>query len=282
MGAFASSRHCVVQQFGARMNYYEFHIGDYLKNTAHLSMLEDAAYRRLIDAYYTREAPLPAERRACYKLCRAYSKDEREAVDYVLDEFFDSHEDGWHNDRCDAEIFHFLDKQAKAKRSANARWAKRETHSEGNANASPDAMRTHSEGNATRARPQTPDTKHQGEPKKHRATASPPHVPDSIPADLLADWLVVRKAKRVGNLTETAWSAIEREAEIAGMSPEAAVRTCCERGWAGFRASWLVDDDGQKVRAPPNGSAELSAGQKTAAAAARWLESMQSQGTAPP
>ena len=67
-------------------------------------MLEDAAYRRLIDAYYTREAPLPVERRACYKLCRATSKDEREAVDYVLDEFFSHEDDGWHNERCDEEI----------------------------------------------------------------------------------------------------------------------------------------------------------------------------------
>jgi uncharacterized protein YdaU (DUF1376 family) len=130
------------------VNYYEFHIGDYLKNTAHLSMLEDAAYRRLIDAYYTRETPLPGEKRACYKLCRAASKDEREAVDYVLDEFFVLAEDGYHNDRCDVEISRFKDKQAKAKRSADARWNKSKPHSDGNANASADAMRTHSEGNA--------------------------------------------------------------------------------------------------------------------------------------
>jgi len=86
------------------MNYYEHHIGDYLKNTAHLSMVEDAAYRRLIDAYYTRESPLPADRKAVQKLARAQSKDERIAVDYVLDEFFELREDGWHQTRCDAEI----------------------------------------------------------------------------------------------------------------------------------------------------------------------------------
>jgi uncharacterized protein YdaU (DUF1376 family) len=86
------------------MNYYEHHIGDYLKATAHLSMLEDAAYRRLIDAYYNREAPLPTDRKACQKLARAQSKDERAAVDYVLDEFFALEDDGWHQKRCDAEI----------------------------------------------------------------------------------------------------------------------------------------------------------------------------------
>lgn len=31
------------------MNYYPFHIGDYLTETAHLSWLEDCAYRRLLD-----------------------------------------------------------------------------------------------------------------------------------------------------------------------------------------------------------------------------------------
>ena len=92
------------------MNYYEHHIGDYLKNTAHLSMIEDAAYRRLIDAYYTREAPLPNDSKAVQKLARAQSKDERAAVDYVLDEFFELREDGWHQSRCDEEIAKYREK----------------------------------------------------------------------------------------------------------------------------------------------------------------------------
>jgi uncharacterized protein YdaU (DUF1376 family) len=134
------------------MNYYEHHLGDYAKDTAHLSMIEHGAYRILLDAYYTREVPLPTDRRACYKLARAQSKDERAAVDYVIEEFFIVQETGIHHARCDAEIFRFKDKQAKAKRSAEARWNKQQTHSDGNANASADAMRTHSEGSAPRAR----------------------------------------------------------------------------------------------------------------------------------
>ena len=92
------------------MNYYELHIGDYIKATAHLSMVEDAAYRRLIDAYYTREAPLPLDRKAVHKLARAQSKDERAAVDYVLDEFFTQADDGWHQSRCDEEIMKYHEK----------------------------------------------------------------------------------------------------------------------------------------------------------------------------
>jgi uncharacterized protein YdaU (DUF1376 family) len=134
------------------LNYYEHHLGDYAKDTAHLSMIEHGAYRILLDAYYTREVPLPTDRRACYKLARAQSKEERAAVDYVLEEFFIIQETGIHHARCDAEIFRFKDKQAKAKRSAEARWNKQQTQSEGSANASTHAMRTHSEGSAPRAR----------------------------------------------------------------------------------------------------------------------------------
>lgn len=139
------------------MNYYEHHIGDYAEATAHLSFVEDAAYSRLIRKYYASEKPLPTELKAVQRLVGARTKEEKDAVDTILGEFFVLAADGWHNTRCDEEIARYKDKQAKAKRSADARWTKAKTHSEGNANASPDAMRTHSEGNAHQA----PSTKHQ-------------------------------------------------------------------------------------------------------------------------
>lgn len=153
------------------MNYYEHHIGDFAEATAHLSFVEDAAYSRLIRKYYAQEKPLPADVKAVQRLVGARSKDEREAVESVLNEFFELQDDGWHQARCDAEIARYQDKQAKAKRSAQARWNAKPAHSEGNANASPNAMRTHSEGNAH----QTPDTSHQSpDPNTHTETSPPP------------------------------------------------------------------------------------------------------------
>lgn len=152
------------------MNYYEHHLGDYLRDTAHLSMLEDGAYRRLLDAYYIKEAPLPAPLRDVFRLVRAQSKQDREAVETVLREFFDETPEGWKHNRCEREVARFQDKQRKAKASAEARWGKPQAQSDGNAtadaNASADAMRTHSEGNAPRARPQTPVTSHQSPDEK--------------------------------------------------------------------------------------------------------------------
>jgi uncharacterized protein YdaU (DUF1376 family) len=165
------------------LNYFEHHIGDYDSATAHLTMLEDGVYSRLLRVYYRTEAPLPSDVKQACRLVRAQSKPERDAVANVLDEFFELQPDGWHNRRCDEEIARFQDKQRKARASADARWNGHRTQSEGNANASADAMRTHSEGNAPRARPQSPDTKPHSEaklPQRRRGSRLPD---DWQPAD---------------------------------------------------------------------------------------------------
>lgn len=101
------------------MNYYEHHLGDYMRDAGHLSMLEDGAYRRLIDTYYGREKPLPLDVRECCKLARANSKQERDAVAYVLREFFVKTDEGYRQKRCDEEIERYLDNEPdrEAKRS---------------------------------------------------------------------------------------------------------------------------------------------------------------------
>lgn len=90
------------------MNYFELHIGDYDSATAHLSLIEDAVYGRLLRLCYRTEAAVPADLKQVYRLVRAVSKPERDAVDQVLAEFFELREDGWHNARCDAEIERFI------------------------------------------------------------------------------------------------------------------------------------------------------------------------------
>lgn len=100
------------------MNYYEHHLGDYIRDTAHLSMLEDGAYRRLLSVYYVREMPLPAEHRECFKLARCTSTAERKAVQAVLEEFFTCEQDGYHQKRADEVIaaYHELEPEREQKR----------------------------------------------------------------------------------------------------------------------------------------------------------------------
>lgn len=84
------------------MNYYERHLGDYAKDTAHLTMLEHGAYNLLLDRYYDKERGIPTDQ--IYRVTRARSKEERAAVDSVLHEFFELDGDVWINSRCDKEV----------------------------------------------------------------------------------------------------------------------------------------------------------------------------------
>ncbi|MFM0101976.1 YdaU family protein [Paraburkholderia rhynchosiae] len=84
------------------MNFYKRHIGDYLKDTAHLTLLEHGVYTRLLDVYYTRESGIPDAQAA--RLIGARGKEEFAALKVVLDEFFELIDGTWIQDRCEREI----------------------------------------------------------------------------------------------------------------------------------------------------------------------------------
>ncbi|MDH5858995.1 YdaU family protein [Lampropedia aestuarii] len=100
------------------MNYYPFHIGDYITHTAHLSPLEDIAYRRLLDLYYQTEGALTGDVQRLSRLIRM--REHEQEVAHVLDEFFTCRDERWFHARCDAELMRMTDKQAKARASAEA------------------------------------------------------------------------------------------------------------------------------------------------------------------
>jgi uncharacterized protein YdaU (DUF1376 family) len=100
------------------LNFYPFHLGDYATHTAHLDLIEDLAYRRLLDCYYLHEAPLPLDVTRLATLVRM--RDHAATVRDILTEFFVCAEDGWHHTRCDAELAKMKDKREKAQASAKA------------------------------------------------------------------------------------------------------------------------------------------------------------------
>lgn len=129
------------------MNHYPKHLGDYAKDTAHLSMLEHGAFNLLIDWYYASEQPISADK--AYRVAKAVTKAERSAVDSVLAEFFTKDGDRWANKRCDEEIAKYREKSRKASASAGARWSGCERNANASSNGMRTHMRTHSEGNAS-------------------------------------------------------------------------------------------------------------------------------------
>jgi uncharacterized phage protein (TIGR02220 family) len=85
------------------MHHYPFHVGDYIRATAHLDLIEDCVYRRLIDLYMETESPIPNETQQVIRRLRLGSSGL--ILDSILNEFFTLEDDNcWHNSRCDAEI----------------------------------------------------------------------------------------------------------------------------------------------------------------------------------
>lgn len=87
------------------MNYYRRYMGDYAKKTASLSLAEHGAYSLLLDECYSTERPLPGDHESLFRLCRAMTKVEQEAVRRVADRFFPVGADGQRrNPRADEEL----------------------------------------------------------------------------------------------------------------------------------------------------------------------------------
>jgi uncharacterized protein YdaU (DUF1376 family) len=96
------------------MNYYPFHIGDYASHTKGLSLMEDLAYRRLLDAYYLVEHPFNT---CSTDIARNIGMmQHHDAVEYVLTQYFDKTDAGFVHHRADLEIA-----KAHAKKEAVAR-----------------------------------------------------------------------------------------------------------------------------------------------------------------
>lgn len=101
------------------MNFYPFHIGDYISHTSHLSNEEDLAYRRMIDLYYQSEKPFYDVDFIARKV-----KSTPKIVEQLLFEFFDETPEGWRNKRADEEIAKYHAMQEGGRKGAALRWAK--------------------------------------------------------------------------------------------------------------------------------------------------------------
>ena len=103
------------------MHYYQFNIGDFSLHTNHLTLEEEAVYRRLLDFYYDTELPIPIETQPVIRRLRLGSY--QAVLDVILQEFFVKEADGWHNLRADIEIadYHAKGKTARENGSKGGR-----------------------------------------------------------------------------------------------------------------------------------------------------------------
>ncbi len=86
------------------MNFYPHHISDFNNATRHLTRVERSVYRDAIEMYYDTESVLTGDLTRLQKKLLCRSDEEKQALNDVLDEFFDLHDDGYFHERCDHEI----------------------------------------------------------------------------------------------------------------------------------------------------------------------------------
>lgn len=200
------------------MHYYQFNIGDYISHTRHLNVIEDCAYRRLLDLYYLHEQPIND---CLTTVARSINMREYESeVSAVLHEFFELVDgSGWVNRRADEEISKYRLKLEAASRAGKASAERR--------------LNERSTVVQLNKKQETRNTKQETDIK-----APPVPCPDGVLETTWADFVKQRKAKKAP-ITTTAVKGIQREANKAGLTLDAALQLICLRGWTGFNAEWV-------------------------------------------
>jgi hypothetical protein len=94
--------------------------------------------------------------------------------------------------------------------------------------------------------------------------------PSDVAEQVWFDFLALRKEKRA-RLTSTALAGIRSAAAKAGLSLQAALEVCCERGWQSFRAEWLAPGPGVGQEGKPGLSKTEALRERNRQNARQWL-----------
>jgi uncharacterized protein YdaU (DUF1376 family) len=207
------------------MNYYQHHIGDYRRDTAHLTLLEHGVYRQLLDMYYLAEDRIPEETESVYRRLCARTDEEKKAVDTILAEFF-KRDNGWCHTRCEKEILAY---QGKAERARN----------NGKLGGRPSRTKVVISGNLDETETKANHKPLTNNHKPRTNIKTTPQKPDDVDDQVWSDFLSLRKTKKAP-VTKTALSGIRSQAAIAGYTMNQALAECSSRGWTGFKAEWVA------------------------------------------
>jgi len=226
------------------MHTYSRHLGDYAKDTKHLTLLEHGAYTVLMDYCYATERALPKDENILHRICGAFTKPEQQAVSSVIQEFFTLTDHGWTQKRIEQELMKAHEKSGKAKQASLTRW---------NAN----AMQTHSE-RITDAQ-QTDTARNADGMPRVRALRNPhpisisnppnprqrgksgkltePLFPEDIPTgyiEPLTRWFTYKQERREG-YTLSGWQAlISQQQAFPPSAVAASVQASMSSNWAGL------------------------------------------------
>lgn len=185
----------------AHAAWMPMYVGDYLKDTQHLSTAEHGAYILLIIHAWTREGALPADTERLRRITGMDQKDWKRSWP-VLREFFQEDGDGYRHSRIDRELANARrmveQRSAAGKASAEARRRQRSLNDDGNEN--PTVVERDDQRNGRPS--QSPNAIDKSIAGRKNGSRLPPdfEMPD--------DWLQWAMAERH-------WDAVDAQAEAA-------------------------------------------------------------------
>lgn len=225
------------------MNYYERHLGDYARDTAHLSLLEHGVYTLLLDRYYATESGIPADQ--AHRLARARSRDERAAVDAVLEEFFALVDGVWTNRRVEEEIAKAATRIEAAR--SNGRRGGRPRKNPVGYEEKPNGFSLGSKSETQQKAHQTPDTRHQKDQKQERGSPAGSRLP--------ADWSLPPEWREWAEAERPEVDPGHEAAKFADHWHAAAGAKGRKADWKATWRNWIRRADAPRgnARAGPNG-----------------------------
>ena len=201
------------------MHYFSFHISDYMSHTAHLSLMEDLAYRRSIDIYYLHEKPLPEDASMVARLVRM--PDHVPEVKTILEEYFTLElGKGWTLNRADEEIEKYKNRILASSKGGKSTALAR-------SKSTPSGL--------------VPTNNHKPITNNHKPIKETLKRPRNVSKKTWEDFLLHRKNLKKP-LTETALVGIKNEVKKTSISLEDALIMVQARGWQSFNSKWVAKE----------------------------------------
>ena len=214
------------------MHYFQFEIKEWVSNTAHLSLEEEAIYLRLVNFYYDSEKPIPSDIEMISRKLRIANIQMTYAI---LHEFFTECESGFVHDRCNLEIAKYHAKSEQASRAGKASAEKR--------------FNSRSTAVQPIINQESLIINHKSIIKK-QTKALP--TPAGVSSDLWDDFLIYRKRLKAP-VTDRVLARLIKEADLAKMPLDQVLETIIFKGWRSFEASW-IQQAAQKTKELPLGT----------------------------
>ncbi len=233
------------------MHYYKFNIAEWVKETHHLSLKEEAIYLRLINFYYDHEKPIPLKNHLVLRKLRL--SDESDIVEMILEEFFIKSKKGWTHKYCDKLIGEYQKMADRNKK--NAKLGGRPKNNDlAKPSGIPDANQVETESKSNGIPNYKLRTNNYKLETNNEKPASKKPTLDWSAAQMseseIKEVLQIRKNAKAP-VSQRVINKLAKEFDLSrqrGMSNDDILNIWSSKGWRAYENSWVKDD--QIPRAP--------------------------------